>query len=124
MNIRMTLSAALAATALLALAPAQAQAPTISSSQLESKVQAMQSQINALQAQVKQLQQQLIQTRALAGLPNPGVSPFYRVPNTLPNLTLPNLTLPNAPGVSVAPMPPRRFSNIPDCQITLLKAAR
>ena len=111
MNTRIARSAALAATALFALAPAQAQAPSIATSQMEAKVQAMQSQINALQAQVKHLQQQLIQIRSLAGLPNPGVNPFYRVPNTLPN-PAPPLVVPH----------PRR-SNIPDCQITLLKQA-
>ncbi len=133
MNTRITLSAALAATALFALAPAQAQAPSIATSQLEAKVQIMQSQINALQAQVQHLQQQLIQTRSLAGLPNPGVSPFYRVPNspppnspppnfTAPNFTAPNVTLPNnqMPLAVPQPQPRSRDNSIPNYTATFI----
>ncbi len=122
MNTRITLSAALAVGAFLVLVPAQAQAPGNQKSQV--KIEAMQSQINALQTQVKQLQQQLIQARQQAGLPNPGVSPFYRVPNSpLPNLTLPNITLPNVPGITVVPVvpPTPRYYSIPDYTATFIK---
>ncbi len=128
MNTRLPLSAALAAAALFVLAPAQAQAPTISSSQLDAKIQAMQSQINALQAQVQQLQQQLhaVPPSRVTGpapqMPVPKFTvPKFTVPSfTIPNTTLPNMTPPNNPQLFIAPPPPSRDNSIPNYTATFI----
>lgn len=114
MNTRITVTAALAATALFALAPAQAQAPSIATSQLEAKVQVLQSQVNALQAQVQQLQQQL-----RASSPSRMTAPAYKMPS-LPNMTLPNMTLPNGQMPLVVPQPRSRDNSIPDYTATFI----
>ena len=130
MNTRITLAAALAATALFALAPAQAQAPgaggSIETSRLETKIAIMQQQINALQSQVQQLQAQL---RAASPAPVTGPNnrmpsftvPKFNVPNvTVPNLAVPNITLPNNPQTFIVPHTQSRNGSIPDYTATFI----
>ena len=128
MNTRITLSAALAATALFALAPAQAQAPGTGSAletlRLETKIEAMQQKISALQAQVQQLR--AVSPSRVTGpayqMPSFAV-PKFNVPNlTLPNMTLPN-TLPNNPQLFIAPQPHSRDNSIPNYTATFIKQA-
>ena len=115
MNIRITLSATLAAAALFALAPAQAQAPSTGSNietrRREAHIALLQAQINALQGDIKMLQAQL---RAESPAPVAGSK------DQLPNLTLPNLTLPNVQKPFLLPNVPRYY-NIPDCHLIFIK---
>jgi len=129
MNIRITLSATLAASALFALAPAQAQAPNAGSNietlRLETKLEIMQQQISALQSQVQQLQAQL-----RAASPSAVTGPAYQMPNlpkftvpkfTVPkNLTVPNMTLPNSQTPFIVPQPHSRDNSIPDYTATFI----
>ena len=130
MNTRIVLSAAFAASLLLAPTLAQAQAPTSPPSIIQAqqaKIASLQAQVNALQAQVKRLQAQV-----RASSPSGVISPFYKVPNynIAPFQNPPLFQSPGNQGFGGQgfgrqnPLPqslaPRIYSNIPPCSVILI----